>query len=289
MTIGASVESPFPVIFPPLALLSAVFLLGPWSASAVQAQDVSEPPPSSRPAMTAREVAKEALNPFATSFKVPIESVTGFRVGPERNTGESVNMEPVLPFAVTRAWNVIVQPLLAATSMPSPDATTGFDDMQASVFLTPTRTGSWVSGLGPIVELPTASDEQLGTGKWSAGPTGAVIYSNGPWVNGVLASHLASFAGNRHRAEVSLTSIEPQVSYTSENGWSVQTSPTISYDWSADAWTLPLGADVGKAFIVGSQAISLSVGFYDLVKRASGDPTSIVRVQLTLIFPSGEH
>jgi hypothetical protein len=275
--------------FPAIPLLAAVFLLGPWSASALRAQDASEPPQSSRPAMTARDVAKEALNPFAASFKVPIESVTGFRVGPDRNTGESVNIEPVLPFAVTPAWNVIVQPLVAATSIPSPDATTGFDDMQTSVFLTPRRTSGLVSGLGPIVELPTASDEQLGTGKWSAGPTGAVFYSNGPWVNGVLVSHLASFAGNRHRADVSLTSIEPQVSYTFENGWSVQTSPTISYDWTADAWTLPLGADVGSTFTVGSQAMSLSVGAYDLLKRASGDPASIVRVQLTLIFPSGEQ
>jgi hypothetical protein len=239
--------------------------------------------------MSARDVAKEALNPFAESFKVPIESVTGFRIGPQRNTGESVNVEPVLPFAVTPAWNVIVQPLLAMTSLPGPDATTGFDDMQASVFLTPTRTGSWVWGLGPIVEAPTASDEQLGTGKWSAGPTGAVFYSNGPWLNGILGSHLASFAGNRHREEVSLTSIEPQVSYAFDNGWSIQTDPTISYDWTADAWTLPLGADVGFAFNVGSQALSLSVGAYDLVKSASGDPAAILRVQLTFILPSGEH
>ena len=239
--------------------------------------------------MTARELAKEALNPFASSIKVPVESVTGFRVGPHRNTGESVNIEPVVPFAVTPEWNVIVQPLLAATSLPSPDATIGFDDMQVSVFLTPTRTSSWVWGVGPIVELPTASNGQLGTGKWSGGPTGAVVYSNGPWLNGVLASHLASFAGERHRSDVALTSIEPQVSYSFENGWSVQTSPTISYDWTADAWTLPLGADVGKAFTVGAQAMSLQVGAYDLVKRPAGDPAAIVRVQLTFLFPSGEH
>jgi hypothetical protein len=110
-----------------------VFLLGLWSASAAPAQDVSEPPPSSQPTMTARDLAKEVLNPFAESIKVPIESVTGFRVGPNRNTGESVNIEPVLPFAVTRAWNAIVQPLLSMTSLPSPDATTGFDDADVRV------------------------------------------------------------------------------------------------------------------------------------------------------------
>jgi len=239
--------------------------------------------------MTARDLAKEALNTFATSIKVPIESVTGFRLGPHRNTGESVNVEPLIPFEVTPAWNVIVQPFVAMTSLPSPDATTGFDDVQMSVFLTPTRTGTWAGGLGPIVELPTASDDQLGTGKWSGGPTGAVFYSNGPWLNGVLASHLASFAGSRHRVDVAVTSIEPQVSYTWDSGWSLQSSPTISYDWTADAWTLPLGIDVGKTFSVGTQAMSLMVGAYDLAKRQAGDPDSFVRVQVTFLFPSGEH
>jgi len=266
------------------SLLSALFLFGSWSGSLAYAQEVQ-----SGPAMTARDIAKEALNPFAVSFKVPIESVTGFRVGPDRKTGESVNIEPLLPFAATPEWNVIVEPLLAMTSLPNPDATTGFDDIQTSVFLTPTQTSSWVWGLGPIVELPTASDEELGTGKWSAGPTGAVVYSNGPWLNCVLASHLASFAGDQHRAHVSLTSVEPQVSYTFENGWSVQTSPTISYDWTADAWTIPLGADVGSAFTLGSLAMSVLVGAYDLVKRPSGAPASIVRVQVTVMFPSGER
>ena len=153
----------------PVLALSSAFLLGPMLASAVRGQETSEDasPPPSPPAMTARELAKEALNPFASSIKVPVESVTGFRVGPHRNTGESVNIEPVVPFAVTPEWNVIVQPLLAATWLPRPDATSGFDDVQVSVFLTPTRTGSWVWGLGPIVELPTAGDDQLGTGKWS--------------------------------------------------------------------------------------------------------------------------
>jgi hypothetical protein len=53
--------------------------------------------------------------------------------------------------------------------------------------------------------------------------------------------------------------------------------------------TLPLGADVASAFNLGWQALSLSVGAHDLVKRATGDPAAIVRVQLTFVFPSGER
>ena len=34
-----------------------------------------------------------------------------------------------------------------------------------------------------------------------------------------------------------------------------------------------LGVDVGKAFKVGPQALSVLVGAYDLAKRPTGDPT----------------
>jgi hypothetical protein len=245
--------------------------------------------PATPPAIaSAQQVAKEALNPFSQSFKLPLEAVTGFRVGPDQKAGENLNIEPVLPLSVGQDWTVIVQPLLAGEYLPSPDATTGLQDFQTSVFLTPARTGAWVWGAGPIIEVPSATDSKLGTGKWSAGPTGAVVYSEGPWVNGVLVSHLASFAGNHHRTSVNLTSLEAQVSYTFDDGWYVQTNPTTTYDWSAAAWTVPVGADVGKGFSIGTQGISLQVGAYDLVARAAGDPAWIFRVQATLLIPTGE-
>ena len=53
----------------------------------------------------------------------------------------------------------------------------------------------------------------------------------------------------------------------------------------ADGW----GADVGKTLTIGSQTMSLQVGAYDLVKHPEGDPTSIIRVQVTLLFPTGNR
>ena len=260
-------------------------LLGAVRGHPVRCEDLS-PPPAAPQEKTARQLTKDVLNPFAQIIKVPVESVTGFRIGPDRKTGESVNIEPVVPFSLGAEWNLIVQPLLAAEYLPNPNATAGLQDMQTSVFLTPAMTTRWIWGVGPIVQVPTATSKALGSGKWSAGPTGAVVYDEGPWLNGVLASHLASFGGDPHRASVSLTSIEPQVSYTFESGWYIQCSPTITYDWSGQAWTLPLGTDVGKTFTIGSQSMSLQIGAYGLVRRPEGDPASIVRVQWTLLFPT---
>jgi hypothetical protein len=102
----------------------------------------------------------------------------------------------------------------------------------------------------------------------------------------VLVSHLASFAGEQHRASANLTSIESQVSYTFADGWYVQSNPTITYDWTAAAWTVPVGADVGKALTIGAQPMSLQVGAYDLVERPEADPAWIIRVQVTFLFPT---
>ena len=155
--------------------------------------------------------------------------------------------------------------------------------------MTPSSASEWIWGIGPIFEFPTATDKQLGTGKWSIGPNGALVYSNGPWFNEILAYHLISFAGDRGRAGVSLTYLEPQISYNFESGWYVDTDPEMTFDWkanSADAWTIPVGVDVGKAFNLGSRAMSLQIGSYDFVKHPRGSARWMLRVTVTLLFPT---
>jgi len=133
--------------------------------------------------------------------------------------------------------------------------------LQASFFLTPAKATTWIRGVGPIFQFPTASSPELGTGRWSAGPTAALVYSEGPWFNGILGYQLMSFTGNRDRGTVNQTFLEPDVSYNFESGWYVQCEPSITYDWTAEAanaWTIPMGADIGKAFKLGSQYLSLA-------------------------------
>jgi hypothetical protein len=247
----------------------------------------AQPATSQPAALSAQELTKEAINPFADEVKLTIGAAAGFGVGSRDNTGAATNLQPTLPLPLGSDWNVIAMPFLQAQYLPSPDETFGLTDSQLSLFLTPRRAGSWIWGLGPIFEFPTATDGDLGTGKWSAGPTGALIYSQGPWFNGVLASHLTSFAGKDSRDTVNLTSIELLASYTFESGWYVQTNPTITYDWTGDAWTVPIGADVGTTLHIGSHSMTLQIGGYDLVERPSGSPAVIVRTQLTWQFSTG--
>src|SRR5213596_2021651 len=89
----------------------------------------------------------------------------------------------------------------------------------------------------------------------------SLLYVDGPWVNGILVSHLWSVAGRSSRQDVSVTQIEMQVSYTISNDWKAP---------SGQRWVIPIGVDVGRTFTIGSQGISLQIGAYDNVKKPTG-------------------
>jgi hypothetical protein len=269
-------------------LLSA--LLTAFLAASAHAQEALPPAQPTTNALTDQERAKSAHNPFEDFFKLPIQSTTGFQVGHNHNAGDSVNLEPLVPFSLNADWDLFARPSLTVTYLPSPHEQFGFEDLQASFLLAPAKATTWIWGVGPIFQFPTATSKELGTGRWSVGPTAAVVYSEGPWSNYILAYQLMSFAGNRDRGSVNQTYIEPEISYSFESGWSVDCDPAITYDWTAEAanaWAIPMGADIGKAFKLGSQDLSLQVGAYDLVKRPDGAPQWIARVTVTFLFPSG--
>jgi hypothetical protein len=264
-----------------LVLLLAIVLNGTASGQ--------EATPAATSGRSSQDLAKSVHNPFEDFIKVPIEADTNFGVGPRHNVGQSLNIEPVFPFHLNSEWDLIARPNLTLTYLPSPHAQFGLEDLQTLFYLTPSSASEWIWGLGPIFEFPTATNKQLGTGKWAIGPNGALVYSNGPWFNELLAYHLISFAGDRGRASVSLTYLEPQISYNFESGWYVDTDPQMTFDWradSADAWTIPVGVDVGKAFNLGSRAMSLQLGAYDFVKHPQGSARWMLRVTATLLFPT---
>ena len=255
--------------------------------SVAQAQQSPSATPSA--ATTAlQDLSKDSRNPFVGFIKVPVEATTGFDVGAHHNAGENINIEPLIPIDLGPDWDLIARPSFNVTYTPSPGAAFGFQDLQTSFFLTPDKAATWLWGAGPIFQFPTASRRELGTGRWSAGPTAALTYNQGPWFNAILTYQLMSFAGSRRRGSVNQTYIEPLISYNFESGWSVQCDPQMTLDWTAEssnAWSIPLGADVARTFQLGEQALNVQAGAYDNVERPDGAPQWFARLQLTYLFP----
>jgi hypothetical protein len=84
--------------------------------------------------MSNQELAIALHNPFADFVKVPIQSTTGFQLGPRHKVGDSVNIEPVVPFSLNGDWDLIALPSLTVTYLPSPHEQSGLEDLQTSFF-----------------------------------------------------------------------------------------------------------------------------------------------------------
>jgi hypothetical protein len=235
-----------------------------------------------------QELAKAKHNPFAEQITVPFELSSSLDVGPGNGTAGGLNVQPTIPFSLSEDWKLITRPSLSLLMTEQPHRKLGLGDIELPTYLTPGLCDKWVWGIGPDLQAPTATEHELGTGKWSAGPALGLVYMSGPWVNGILASHLWSFAGESDRDDVSQSTFEPVISYNFDNGWYVDFDSTITADWNAPSdkrWTVPVGLDAGRAFQIGKRSVSVQFGTYYNVERAEGAGKWLVRLQVSLIFP----
>jgi hypothetical protein len=251
------------------------------------ASDTSQDP-SAPQAGSAQDLAREKHNPFANQITVPIQVSSSLDVGPGNGTAGGLNIQPAIPISLGENWKLITRPSLSFLLSEEPNRKMGFGDVELQTYLTPAAAENWIWGLGADLQLPTATGNEFGTGKWSAGPAAGLIYMNGPWANGILANHIWSFAGDSGRPSVSQSTFEPVISYNFDSGWFLGFDSTMTADWNAPAdkrWTIPLGLDAGKTFQVGKHSLSLQFGTYYNIERAEGAAKWLLRFQISLVYP----
>jgi hypothetical protein len=110
-----------------------------------------------------------------------------------------LNVQPVIPLKLSDNWNLIariITPIINQPALfPGTDSAFGLGDINPTFFLSPAKPGKLIWGVGPTFTLPTATDAQLGSGKWSMGPAGVALTIQGPWVLDALVNQQWSFAG----------------------------------------------------------------------------------------------
>ena len=86
------------------ALAAAALLVGAVPATTAQAQRVTPSVPAA--GATLQQLAKSVRNPFEKFITRPVQSATGFAVGPHHNAGENLNVEPVRTFSLSAEWKL---------------------------------------------------------------------------------------------------------------------------------------------------------------------------------------
>ena len=253
----------------------------------------AESPRAGHPGASAKdeELQKQSQNPIADLVSLPFQSNTNFNSGPFNRTQEILNIQPVVPMHLNEDWNVISRTIIPLVSQPDPakdSSTNGIGDITQSLFLSPTKPGKLIWGVGPVFTVPSASDPILGTGRVLFGPTAVFLTTPGHWVLGVLLNNQWSIGGNSLRPAVNTGLAQPFVNYNMEHGWYLTTSPIITVNWLAaggEQWTVPVGGGFGRVFRVGDQPINASIAAYYNAIRPTGASDWQLRTSIALLFP----
>jgi len=239
----------------------------------------------------AAELAKATQNPIASLISVPLQNNFDWGGGPNGDGFQyKLNVQPVIPVSLSEDWNVIsrtILPFVYQEKVIGTSSQSGLADTVQSFFFSPVKPapGGWIWGAGPVLQIPTATDDRLGEEKWGAGPTGVALKQQGPWTYGLLFNHVWSFAGEGGRADVNRTFLEPFVSYTTKTFTSFAVNTESNYDWEHGQWLVPVNMAVQQLLKVGKQPIALQVGGRYYAQGPSGAPEWGLRFQLTLLFP----
>ena len=237
-------------------------------------------------------------NPISSLISLPFKFIFDF--GADNGDAQYANIQPVVPLSFGE-WNIVNRliatigsvdgPIPGQVNNPSPiagDGASGLGDLNYSLFLSPAKVDKPIWGAGLSLSLPTASDDQLGTGKWSAGPT-AVVLTQADWGSvGLLARQLWSFSGDVDRRNVSQLLLEPFINYNLDKGWFLISDMVITANWEAsngNEWTLPLGGGIGRVFKIGNQPINSRLEAYYNAVRPDGAPEWSLAFTFQFLFP----
>ncbi len=136
-------------------------------------------------------------------------------------------------------------------------------------------------GVGPALILPTASSEFLGSGKWSAGLAATILYKKKKsWTFGVLAQQFNSFAGDSNRQDINKMLFQPVVTKIFKKGYFANFSPIMVFDWENDAYNIPIGFNVGRAF---AKNLSMFIG-PEYVVSGPGKGDFTIRLNINAMF-----
>ena len=258
------------------------------SVTGVGAQAPGADPTPKAATDQATALAKQQQNPISSLISVPLQGNWDFGLGDRDATGTLFNIQPVVPFGVTRSTNLILRVILPLASQPgSGDArVNGLGDVVMTAFFSPAKSGRVTWGAGPVVLLPTATNNALGSEKFGVGPSAVVLTQPGPWTIGLLFNHIWSTSGANDREDVNSTFLQPFVNYNLGNGLAVGAVLEATANWNADEhWTAPLVFTISKVARLGNRPVNFVVGAGPTVASPEGGSTWRFRVMAVFLFP----
>jgi len=166
--------------------------------------------------------AAQANNPLANMTAFNIQQYFIPELTDLENSANQFWLRYATPFSISKTnWLLRASlPINSFPTAPNGDSDTGLGDFNAfAAWLIDMGNPAVSFGIGPQITIPTATDDDLGSEKWSAGFANVLFDGRSPkFQYGMLLTWQASFAGDDDREEVNVAAFQPFVFYQLGNG-----------------------------------------------------------------------
>lgn len=222
---------------------------------------------------------------------LPLENDLQYGAGVAKAASNTLNFQPIVPFPIDRSWRVVTRTILPLLYMDlagdrGAPGKSGLGDINMSFFLSPRYSSNeWKWGFGGVLNVPSSTNVLFGYGRWAAGPTAAVVKQSGGLSWNVVVNHQWSFGkAGIGIGSVSATLIDPSLSETWKNGFSIDAEAQSTYDWVASQWTIMLRLGGGYVVYMGSFPISLELDGLVYPARGPADPRWGIALVVTFVL-----
>jgi len=208
---------------------------------------------------TITQAAANAVNPLAQVIKFQMQPNYSIFHG----DGQQINLVTriitpyhgiLLPFFKSKNEKIFSMarleiPILSQTydSLSSLNAT-GLGDITLSEVLA-VKTSWGKMGAGPALGFPAATSPVLGSGKWTAGLVGMIMYTKKHnFMAGIVLQQFFTYAGSPSRPPSNYMTAQPFIYVIFTKGYFIMINPICTFDWQKGNYTIPLALGFGKAF-----------------------------------------
>ena len=246
----------------------------------------------------AQSEAAEPNRDVRSFFALPVE--LDMDSGAANGDATILRIMPLFTFPVFERWKLVNLTILTMADAPSgtpafpggssSEHTAGLSDLLHASFVTPASSGKFIWGVGAMLSLPTATDESLGSDKWSIGPAVRLTYRTERWNFGMIAGQRWSIAGSGNREDVSQLLVRGVIRRQLPNDWYFVSAPLIVANWGSpdQDWQVPVGGGLGRKFTLRKHPWAWSVqGYYNVIKPDTA-PDWVIRFAVIAAIPFGE-
>ena len=239
--------------------VTMLVFIGLWVGSATVAHGAE----GKDAAPSTGDAAAQANNPLANMTAFNIQD---YYIGDLTDSDEDANqfwLRFAQPFSVGKTnWLMRASlPVNTFPTQPDDDHETGLGDFNVfAAYLFDTGNPAVSFGFGPQLTMPTATKDELGSEKWSAGFANVLFNaSSRKFQYGYLLTWQGSFAGDSDRSDVNTGALQPFAFYQLGKGLYLRSAPIWVYNFENDAYSVPLGLGIGQVIPKGKTVFNIFI------------------------------